>query len=176
MSDLMKAIRIVSFNDNKENYRMWAKKFLSIASTKKYKDILIGSKVAPKFDEVIDETSEEGKRMLQAKELNEKAYNDLVLACTGEIGFSIVDEAISDDYPEGDARRAWVNLEKKFQPSSSANKVQLRREFNSSKLKNWKKDPDSWISKLEIMRKRLKKMGNEMSDEDFMIHILNNLP
>ena len=87
----MKAIRIVSFNDKKENYRMWAKKFLSIASSRKYKDILIGSIVAPKSSEVIDENTDEGKRKLQARDSNEKAYNDLVLACTGEIGFSIID-------------------------------------------------------------------------------------
>ena len=176
MSDVMKAIRVVSFNDKKENYRMWSKKFLSIANARKYKEILMGSMVAPKANEIIDETTDAGALKAEARELNEKAYNDLVLACTGEIGFSIVDEAVTNDLPEGDARLAWTNLEKKFQPSSSANKVQLRREFNSSKLNSWKKDPDSWISKLEIKRKRLKKMGNDISDEDFIIHVLNNLP
>ena len=45
-----------------------------------------------------------------------------------------------------------------------------------SALSSWNKDPEVWISKLEVIRKRLKKMSNEISNEDTMIHILNNLP
>jgi len=41
---------------------------------------------------------------------------------------------------------------------------------------SWSKDPETWISKLEVIRKRLKKMGNEISNDDMMIHIMNNLP
>ena len=43
-------------------------------------------------------------------------------------------------------------------------------------MTSWIKDYKTWISKLEVIRKRLKKIGNEISDEDMMIHIMNNLP
>ena len=33
-----------------------------------------------------------------------------------------------------------------------------------------------WTSKLEVIRIRLKKISNEINDEDMIIHILNNLP
>ena len=37
-------------------------------------------------------------------------------------------------------------------------------------------DPEVWISKLEVIRKKLKKMSNEICEEDMMIHILNHFP
>ena len=176
MSDSMKAIRIVEFKDDRDGYRMWAKKFLSMASVRNYKGILLGIDEVPDSTRDLDDTKEEDAVLAENRKANISAYNDLVLACFGDIGFSIVDEAVIDELPDGDACLAWKNLEKKFQPSSSANKVQLRKQFNSSKLSDVLKDPDEWITKLEILRKRLKKMGTIINDEDLMIHILNNLP
>ena len=176
MSEALKTIRIIDFKDDRDKFRMWSKKFLSLAGLRKYRDVLMGETEVPKHDLVLDETDDAQKKMIEARKANNNAYNDLVLACSGDIGFAIVDEATSIDLPDGDARLAWINLEKKFQPSTSANKVQLRKEFNASKLKSWKQDPDEWITKLEIKRKRLIKMGTEINDEDLMIHILNNLP
>ena len=49
-------------------------------------------------------------------------------------------------------------------------------QFTSSRLKKNHQDPDPWISELELMRIRLKKMGSNIDDEYLMIHIMNNLP
>ena len=176
MSEALKTIRIIDFKDDRDEFRMWSKKFLSLAGLRKYRNVLMGETEVPKHDLVLDETDAVQKKLIEARKANNNAYNDLVLACSGDIGFAIVDEATSEDLPDGDARLAWINLEKKFQPSTSANKVQLRKEFNASKLNSWSQDPDEWITKLEIKRKRLIKMGTEINDEDLMIHILNNLP
>ena len=48
-------------------------------------------------------------------------------------------------------------------------------QFNSSRLKKKTQDPDSWISELELMRIRLKKMGTLIDDGYLMMHIMNNL-
>ena len=39
-----------------------------------------------------------------------------------------------------------------------------------------KRDPDDWIHELDIVRTQLEEMGHAISDEVFIIHILNNLP
>ena len=36
----MKLIKIVEFNDNESEYRMWARKFMSVATTIGYRDVL----------------------------------------------------------------------------------------------------------------------------------------
>ena len=172
----MKSIKIVEFNDKESEYRMWARKFMSVATTRGYRDVLLGKTVVPPQDEVLDESAPSDKIKLKGRKENDKAYNDLILACSGEIGFAIVDESVTKDLPDGDAELAWRELQRRFEPDTSADKVKLKREFNASKLSSWNKDPEVWISKLEVIRKRLKKMSNEISDEDMMIHILNNLP
>ena len=43
----------------------------------------------------------------------------------------------------------------------------------SSLSKN--EDPDAWITTLEEFRMKLEDMGSAMADDQFMIHVLNNL-
>ena len=43
------------------------------------------------------------------------------------------------------------------------------------KLKDWKKSPDDWITKLEIIVSQLDQMGYKITYKDFMIHVLGNL-
>ena len=43
------------------------------------------------------------------------------------------------------------------------------------KLKDWKKSPDDWITELEIIVSQLDQMVYKITDEDFMIHVVQNL-
>ena len=176
MSDAVKTIRIISFDDKKSSFRKWSKKFLAAAKSRGYKDILLGNQIVPDADMHLDESDETEKLLTKAREANEKAYNDLILACDGDIGFNIVDTAVTNDLPDGDAKLAWKNLHSKFMPKTSANKIQLMAEFANSSLSNWKRDPDMWINELEILRSRIRACGHTIDDEALIIHILNNLP
>ena len=54
----------------------------------------------------------------------------------------------------------------------------LKSKLHNSKLELIDKDPNEWISHLkglQIWMNEFKQKGN-VSDEDFMIHVLNNLP
>ncbi len=42
-------------------------------------------------------------------------------------------------------------------------------------LKNSDQDPEVWITYLEGLRMKLKDLGSTMTDEDIIVHILNNL-
>ena len=125
MSDNLKAIRIIQFDDKKSSFRRWSKKFLAVAKRRGYKKVLLGTETVPKSMDVLDETKAADKVLLAAREANELAYNDLILACDGDIAFGIVETAVSAELPDGDAKLAWKNLHTMFMPKTSANKVQL---------------------------------------------------
>ena len=171
-----KAIWIIPFSGKHEEWRMWSRKFLARAKTKKFKDVLLGDVEVPDHDQDIDVSTNEGKLKMAARVANDNAYNELLLSCTDEVSFGAVDEAVTSVLPDGDAAKAWANLTAKYEPKTTASKVQLKREFNLCILDNVSKDPDEWISDLERIRQRLKVMKSEINDTDLMIHILNNLP
>ena len=176
MTDALKTIKVIAFNDEKRLFKMWQKKFEAAAKSRGYRKILDGTIKVPPDSQKPSANKPEEKVLMQVRDLNEKAYSDLILSCEGEISFAIVDEAVTDDLPDGDARLAWINLEKKFMPKTSSTIVELKKMWAASQLKNARKDPDKWIQKLEIVRARLKKMNHTITDDDVLIHIVNNLP
>ena len=52
MNEPMKSIKIVEFNDKESEFRMWARKFMSVATTSGYLDVLLGKILVPSQDEV----------------------------------------------------------------------------------------------------------------------------
>ena len=159
-----KSIRIVTFTGKRNDWRQWSKKFLAVAEKREYRSILETD--ADKLDIKVD----------QKKKMNSLAYNDLLLAMTEDVSFGLVDEATSTTYPEGDARTAWGKLMQRYESQTNASRVKLMGQFTSSKLRKNTQDPDPWISELELMRIRLKKMGSDIDDEYLMMHVMNNLP
>jgi hypothetical protein len=51
--------------------------------------------------------------------------------------------------------------------------VKTERIFRQSLCKN--EDPDNWITSLEEFRMKLEDIKSAMTDDHFMIHVLNNL-
>jgi hypothetical protein len=51
----------------------------------------------------------------------------------------------------------------------------LDKQFRDSSLKKGQ-DPEIWITELEDYRARLDDMGSSISENQFMIHVLNNVP
>ena len=64
----------------------------------------------------------------------------------------------------------------KFEPTTKANWIQLKREFIDNKLVSISQDPNQWIQSFEIMRQKLQILGHSPTDMDVIIHILHNLP
>ena len=174
MSEESKAIRIISFDDKKKNYRTWAKKFKTAATLRGYNIVLTeADPKVPRQSKVLKDTD---KELLRLRKANDKAYCELILACHGDISFGIVEKSVTKDLPEGDANLAWKALKRRFDPKTSSSKLKLKKQFTNSSLTDWKKDPADWIMELEKIRTQLSGMKHVISDEDFMIHILANLP
>jgi hypothetical protein len=160
MADTLKTIRVIPFSGKGEDWNRWSKTFLATATAKGYRDILKPEDPNAEID----------------VNLNIQAYNDLILSCQEEITFGIVDESVSEEFPDGDARLAWSNLQDKFEPLTGAAKVQTKLEFHQLKLSSADEDPDPWMTNLELKRRRLKTLGTIIDDDDLILHILNNLP
>ena len=159
-----KAIQTVTFTGKRNDWRQWSKKFLAVAERREYMVIL------EMDSEKLTMTTDEKKKM------NSLAYNDLMLAMTDDVSFGLFDEARSTTYRDGDARTACSKLIQRFESQTNATRVNLMCQFTSSRLKKELQDPNPWITKLELMRMRLKKMGSDFNDEYLMMHIMNNLP
>ena len=72
----------------------------------------------------------------------------------------------------------WDRLVTKYAPHTASSLLKLKSEFHNSKSELIKRDPDDWILNLEWLRIQMSKFGlkGKITDEDFMIHVINNLP
>ena len=166
------SLRYIPFKGKKEEWDMWSQKFLAKARKKGYKELLTG-KLKMKEQDDVDYEEEEEKRI---EKLNEEAYYDLSSAMENKVAFAKVSLAKSKTFPDGDSYLAWKSLNAKYKPRTAQTRADLKLEFATLKHKDWTKDPDEWIDRLEEIKIELEAMGSEMSEEDMMIHILNNLP
>ena len=173
------SIRVLNFSGRKEEWPSWSEKFLAKAKRSGTKDVLLGKVEIPSSFEVADENTEEGKKLLRIRELNEIAYTELILSIDvsnsqGKIAFGIVKSCKTKEFEDGNAAIAWEKLTKKYDPVSAPSLVKTERIFRDSRLgKN--EDPEVWINTLEDLQVKLEVMGSSMTDDQFMIQVLNSL-
>ena len=166
---------------------MWAEKYLACAKKKGFKDVLMEKAVTSKDDaELEDEANDSAdvkknkKKLREMKEMNELAYDDLIMSMDGtksggKVAFNIIKNTKTEEYPDGNASIAWQKLKKKYAPMSAPNLLKVYREFYGAKYKkHW--DLEVFITNMEDLRSKMENMGHKMEDKQFMIHILNVLP
>ena len=135
----------------------------------------------PQDSEQLDLGTDAGKAKKNARDMNELAYKELVLSIDtstspGKVAFQLIKGCKTTANKNGDAAQAWKRLVAKYAPKLAPTKLELKLEFQRSRLKSTNADPDKWITDLEGIRLCLRDMNLDISDEDFMIHVLNNLP
>jgi hypothetical protein len=101
---------------------------------------LLGKVKVSGTDEDYDMTSEEGKKLTIAADMNELAYTDLILliddkTSSGKVSFNLVKGCKNKDYADGNASMAWERLKNKFEPSSAPSLVKLEKQFHQCSLK-----------------------------------------
>jgi hypothetical protein len=152
MTDLS-TIRVIPFYEKIKKWPTWSEKFFSKAKRFGFKDILLERSIVTKIDEVFDAESEEGKKKMILSDLNKLAYTKLIL--------SINDKAISrKDYVDGNAFMAWKRFKYMFEPDCALKKNQ---------------DPEIWITELDNPRMKLGELGSRITENQFMVHMLNNM-
>jgi hypothetical protein len=130
-------------------------------------------------DEEIDETSNIRKNKSMIIKLNEIAYTELILsinlkASSGKVTFDIIRGCKTKDYPDGNGDIAWKKLKSKYEPVSEPSIVKLEKQFRELSLKKGQ-DPEVWITESEDLCVKLENMRSCITENQFMIHILNNL-
>ena len=107
-------IRVLNFSGRKEEWPSWNEKFLANAKRSGIMDVLLGKIKIPTSLDVIDEKTEEGKKLLRIADLNEIAFTELILSIdvsnsNGKIAFGIVKSCKSKEFEDGNAALAWEN-------------------------------------------------------------------
>ena len=102
-----------------------------ITDTRDYRGIIEGSVVPPDELAVITITAEdtgealkEKKENLKARKANKIGYMDLVMSTDG-ILFTIVENAVSEELPSGDLKRTWERFERRWNPKTREDKVEV---------------------------------------------------
>ena len=144
--------------------------------------LLLGKETVP--DDSMDlsaiTNADDRKRMEELRELNEDAYEDLVLSINGEtetgrVVFQLVRGAKTNNLSDGDAREAWDRLTRKFEAKTAPSRLLLKNKIQGLKLK-YKQDPEIYISMLEDLVGQYNQAGGNWSEEDTLEHICGNLP
>ena len=147
--DDLKSIKVYKFDNTKEKWHEFALKFRVIADTRDYWGIIDGSMVPPDELAVITVTAEdtgealkEKKEKLKARKANKIGYRDLVMSTEG-MSFTIVENAVSEELPKGDLKKAWERLERMWNPKTRKDKVEVYTKFLNYKLETTGRGP--WI-------------------------------
>ena len=180
--DDLKSIKVYKFDNTKEKWHEFALKFRVIADTRDYWGIIDGSVVPPDELAIITVTAEdtgealkEKKEKLKARKANKIGYRDLVMSTEG-ISFTIVENAVSEELPKGDLKKAWERLERRWNLKTREDKVEVYTKFLNYKLENTRQRPIDWIAFMEEKQAELMNTGHIMNDETFITHLLNSLP
>ena len=180
--DDLKSIKVYKFNNTKENWHEFALKFIVIADSRGYDGIIDGTETPPDEKEIIEifgddkgDVLKTKKDKLKARTANKKAYRDLVMSSEG-ISLDIVENATSDKLTKGDLKKAWGRLERRWNPKTREDKVEVYTTFLNYKLENTRQGPMDWLTFMEKKQAELMNTGHIMDDETFITHLLNSLP
>ena len=102
-------------------------------------------------------------------------YRDLAMSTEG-ISLNIVENAISEELTKGDLKKAWERLERRWNPKTREDKVEVYTRFLNYKPENTRQRPMDWITFMEKKQAELMNTGHIMDDEMFITHLLNSLP
>ena len=69
-------------------------------------------------------------------------YNKLILSQDNTVSFRVSEEAATDNLPNGEARKVWDKLSRKFQPTTGASKTRNLRKFTMRELKDVTRYPE----------------------------------
>jgi hypothetical protein len=173
------SIKVIKFSGKKQDWITWQGKHLARVARKGYREVFEGTEIVPTISEEasLDPTNDGDKNKLVAD--NKEADSDLILSMMdgtphGNVAFDIVRQAVSADYPNGDAADAMARLKKRYQPETASELARLHKLFQRTRQKR-RQDPDLFISYLEDIRFRMAEMHSKITNQQFLNQVLNTL-
>jgi len=186
--DSLEAIRVLNFDGSEEKWPEWSKKFKAFMTMKKQRKYLSGDygvlnsvqmKLPSKSEyETIrfklTQTTSDKEKIKLYKE-NDKTYNHLLLSVSGT-AFDIIQDAVTTEQPEGNAKLAWQLLTEKYRPKDLLSVTELKKEYDECYLSTKNDDPSEFFVKFREILRRLRTQAGKIIDEDDQIsHILGKL-
>ena len=95
-----------------------------------------------------EEVQKAKKEKLAARMANKKGYRDLVMSTEG-ISLNIVENATSDKLSKGDLRKAWGRVDRRWNPKTREDKVEVYTKFLNYRLENTRQKAMDWLAFLE---------------------------
>jgi hypothetical protein len=93
---------------------------------------------------------------------------------SGKVALNFFRGCKTKDYLDGNDSIAWERLKNKYEPVSVPSMVKLEKKFRELSLKKGQ-DLEVSITELEDLCIKLENMGSCITENQFMMHILNNL-
>ena len=168
------------FKGTVEDWFYWEGLFLSRAQYYGFQTILLGHEKAPRHDESLDLSTEEGQAKKHLRKMNERAYFELTVnmdlkSTSGKLAYRIVKNAKTADLPQGDAREAWIRLCEEFDSDTGAVQMELKRKFYGAQMRS-NQNPVQYMTQLQNCQEKLASLGMSISDEELMLQVIDTLP
>ena len=98
-----KIVKVVHFDSENNDWDMWSMQHLATATMLDIDDI---------YTEDFNLTQMSSDKLKAHKKRVKKAYRILVIVCQDKVSFGLVKSEKSRDFLHGDAKLAWIKLEK----------------------------------------------------------------
>ena len=89
---------------------------------------------------------------------------------TEDISLNIVENTISNELTKGNLKKAWERLQRRWNPKTREDKVEVYTKFFNYKLEKTRQRPMDWITYTEKKRSELMNTGHIMDYETFITH------
>lgn len=176
MSDYS-ALKSLYFEGDQKDYKKWSDRLLHYCNTKQCRNVLIQDQpTMPDESTVLDATVDTDKPLILLRTANALACSILSMVLKDDTGHEQLESSMSSKLPSGDARQAWINLERIYNPKTDIDLYNLRQKFTRSEFISEGTSPDIWFTELNIIRRQLiMYFGVSITDDDFIQHVVYNL-
>jgi hypothetical protein len=133
--------------------------------------ILMGRLEIPTEEELLDPDVAGGQVKIRTNDMNALTYSTNSGGRVASI--DMIERSKTVKYPDGNAKVVCKGLKRKYMLKMAPSLTKVRKLFYLAKLKK-KVDPYICIGYLEDLRVQMAEMGSSMTDQQFMMHVMNN--
>ena len=167
METSVKSLKLPLFDGKPEKFQVWWTRFKAYASVFSFSQAIKpgGEEHLPESEfEELDETTETGKKKIEAKKRNTVAMANLTMALTTNNALSIVYKSMNDEWPGGLAYKVIEDMLERFQPHDIISKAELRRMLGKVSMKK-KDDPATLFEQISMIENRYNTSERKVHEE-----------
>jgi hypothetical protein len=97
MTDYAKGVNKVPFDGTNENFYLWTTQLLGYAATYNCIQAILGTVTIPNATDVLDETQDADKKLLQSRKMNDTAMCLFILSLTDKVSQMALYNGINTD-------------------------------------------------------------------------------